>query len=75
VSTIINQPPQEGNSGNGMGFLLGIIVLAVIIFLFFYYGLPAIRGTQVNVPDQVDVNVNDPSGGNDAPATGSPSGQ
>jgi hypothetical protein len=52
---------DSGNNGNG--FLLGIIVLAVVIFLLFYYGIPALRsvGTsapQVNVPGKIDVNVN-----------------
>lgn len=46
-----------------MGMIFGLIVLAVIAFLFFVYGLPAIRqtqlgGTQINVPDKIDVNIN-----------------
>jgi hypothetical protein len=52
---------HDGESGNGAGFLLGVILLLVVAFLFLYYGLPAIRtaaAPQVNVPGQLDVNVN-----------------
>jgi hypothetical protein len=53
----------HNNSGSGMGFLLGIILLLVVLFLIFYYGLPYLgRATnpQVNVPGTIDVNVNQP---------------
>lgn len=53
------------DSGNGMGFLLGIIALIVFVVLFLIYGLPLITNSvnqsqapQVNVPGKVDVNVN-----------------
>lgn len=64
--TVINNAPSpapvQESSGNGMGFLLGVILLIVFVFLLIYYGLPAIRnsfssGTQINIPDKVDVNV------------------
>jgi hypothetical protein len=62
MATIVNNPPAESNNGsNGMGFLIGVILLIAVVVLFFYYGLPALQnaGTpQVNVPEQVDVNVN-----------------
>jgi hypothetical protein len=62
MATIVNNPPAENNSGNnGMGFLIGVILLIVVIVLFFYYGLPMLQNAsppQVNVPDQIDVNVN-----------------
>lgn len=49
---------------SGTNFLLGVILLIVALFLFFYYGLPMIQGMttqqqpQIQVPDKVDVNVN-----------------
>lgn len=53
--------PIERNS-NGIGFLIGAVFLLLALFLLFYYGLPALRsvggGTQVNVPKQIDVNIN-----------------
>jgi hypothetical protein len=65
MTTVINNPPSgESKSGMGMGFLVGIILLVVAGFLFFMYGLPALRQTtensapQINVPDQIDVNIN-----------------
>ena len=56
-------PASEGNSG--MGFLMGIILLIVFFVFLLYFGIPMIRnsfsgvgsGTQINVPDKVDVNV------------------
>lgn len=61
MATIVNNPPPN-NSDSGMGFLIGIIVLVVIGVLFFFYGLPYIQqgmsgGVQVNVPKDINVNV------------------
>ncbi len=46
---------------------VGIFFVAVVAFLFFAYGLPALRNTQsantgnnaptINVPDKVDINI------------------
>lgn len=63
ATTIINPPTNSNDSGgNGMGFLLGVIILVVFAVLFFVYALPYLRGltsggVQVNLPDKVDVNV------------------
>ena len=61
MTTIVNTPPSN-DTGSGMGMLIGLVVVIVLGFLFFVYGLPAIRnmrvGTpQINVPSQIDVNV------------------
>lgn len=66
MATIVNNPPaQTRESGNGMGFLVGVILLIVFVILAIYYGLPLLRGAttapQVNVPGQVDVNVDTPA--------------
>ncbi len=61
MATIINNPPANDNSGGPMGMIIGIIVLIVLGYLVYVYGLPAIRqmGTpQINVPSKIDVNVN-----------------
>ncbi len=61
MATIINNPPANDNSGGPMGMIIGIIVLIVLVYLGYVYGLPAIRqmGTpQINVPSKIDVNVN-----------------
>ena len=53
----------QSNTGNGTGFLVGVILLVIVLFLLFYYGLPALRNAsqsaapQVNVPGKIDVNV------------------
>ncbi len=52
---------SEPASGNGMGFMLGVILLIAFLFILFYFGLPmfnqANQGPQINVPNQFDVNV------------------
>jgi hypothetical protein len=66
ATTIINPPANSSSSqSNGMGFLLGAIILIVFIAIFFVYALPFIRGLgsigsggiQVNVPKNIDVKV------------------
>lgn len=53
---------QDGVSeSNSSGFLFSIILLAIVLFLLFFYGLPLLRNSatpQVNVPGRVDVNLN-----------------
>lgn len=64
MTTIVNTPPAD-NSGGPMGMIIGLIVLIVLGYLVWIYGLPALRsvgsGTpQINVPSQIDVNINQP---------------
>jgi hypothetical protein len=63
MATVVNNP-QPTTSDNGMGFLLGVILIVVFALLFFFYAIPYLRTTfqgaqspQINVPGQVDVNV------------------
>jgi hypothetical protein len=66
MATIVNNPPANNTNssgGNGMGFLLGVIILIIFVAVVIIYGLPYIRSmsgftAQVNVPKSVDVNVN-----------------
>ena len=64
MATIINNPPSSDNSGGPMGMIIGLVVLAVLVYLFFIYGLPAVRqmqfggAPQINIPSKIDVNVN-----------------
>lgn len=61
MATIIREIERPQNtSDNGMGFLLGIIVVVIVIFLMFYYGIPILKsttGTQVNIPKNIDINI------------------
>ncbi|MDO8269663.1 MAG: hypothetical protein Q7T54_03270 [Candidatus Levybacteria bacterium] len=64
ATTIINPSPNNNSSGNnGIGFLIGIIVLFVFGVLFFVYALPYIRGlsgsgsVEVNIPVPKDINI------------------
>jgi hypothetical protein len=72
MTTIINSPPTqapapaEGGSGFA-GILIGVVLVVIIGFLFFVYGLPAMRNTgnantgsggpTINVPDKVQVEI------------------
>lgn len=66
MTTIINTPPATNNeSGGSMGMIIGLVVLLILGYLFFVYGLPAIQNMQVgtpqiNIPAKVDVNINQP---------------
>jgi hypothetical protein len=64
MATIVNNPGTTTDGNGGSGFLLGIVLLIIFAVLFFVYGLPyltnAMSGPQVNVPGQIDVNVNQP---------------
>jgi hypothetical protein len=67
-TTVINTPPASSQSnGNGLGFLLGILILVIGCGVFYFYALPSIKqfmnkGVQVNVdlPSKVNVNIQQP---------------
>jgi hypothetical protein len=69
MATVVNNPSGTTDSGGGMGFLMGVILLIVVGFFLVYYGIPALNRSsgnttpQVNVPGKIDVNVQNPSGG------------
>ncbi|EKD84734.1 MAG: hypothetical protein ACD_38C00167G0003 [uncultured bacterium] len=55
--------PQSSSSDSGgpLGLLIGVIIVVVLIILFFNYLLPVLQKSsapQINVPGQIDVNVN-----------------
>ncbi len=65
---VINNAAPASESSGGMGFLMGVLLLISFFIFLFYFGLPAMQnsfngggaggGTQINVPDKMDVNVN-----------------
>jgi hypothetical protein len=77
MATVINNPAgTTDSSSSGMSFVLGAILLIAAVLIFFYYGVPAMRsaasgvgrGTNLSVPDKIDVNVNNP--GNNSGGSG-----
>lgn len=51
------------SAGSGTGFLVGIILLGIFVFLLLYYGIPMLRSNipqapQVNIPGKIDVKIN-----------------
>jgi hypothetical protein len=60
MATIVNNPPPSNDSGGPMGMIIGLIVVLVMGYLFFVYGLPALRqvgSPQINIPSKIDINV------------------
>jgi hypothetical protein len=66
ATTIVNPAPSTNSSGSNIaGLLFGAIILIVFVALFFVYALPFLRslsgigsgGVQVNVPKNINVNV------------------
>jgi hypothetical protein len=55
MATIINNPPSDNSSGP-VTLIIVLVVLAVIGYLFFVYGLPAIQHLQVGTPT-LNINV------------------
>lgn len=63
MTTIVNTPPSSNNPDNLTGMIIGLIVLAVLGYFGFVYGLPALRNMQlgapqINIPAEIDVNIN-----------------
>ena len=62
MTTVINTPQPSNDSNNGMGMIIGLVVLIVFGFLFFIYVLPSLRNIklgnpQINIPSSIDVNI------------------
>lgn len=62
MPTVIEHSHSQNDSG--LGNLLAVVLILALAVLFFIYGLPyvsnAFRTPQVNVPSQIDVNVQQP---------------
>lgn len=63
MATIVNNPPANNNSGGPMVMIVVLVVILVLGYLGFVYGLPALQqmqSPQINVPSEIDVNINQP---------------
>jgi hypothetical protein len=70
MATIVNNTPTPTENSGGNGFLGGVIIFIVFVVLLIYFGIPVLRNMgpiqvntpapQINVPDKIDVNVNQP---------------
>ncbi len=61
--TVVNNPqPTTEGGDNGMGALFAALMILIVVIVFIYFGLPALRSSnispQINVPNKIDVNVN-----------------
>ena len=69
MATVVNNPGAT-QEGSGMGFLLGVLLLIAFAVIVLFYGLPYLGNSlnnagggstsapQVQIPEKVDVNVN-----------------
>jgi hypothetical protein len=61
---VIHEHDTHRDSGNGLSVMVGVLMaIALIFFLFYYFGRGFIGGTgsnqpQINIPDKVNVDVN-----------------
>lgn len=66
MATIVNTP-SSGESSGGMGMFLTAVLVIGLILVVGYFLLPAIRQEgqnntpSIQVPDKVDVNINQPN--------------
>lgn len=66
MATVVNTTPTQAEpTGYGFSWIIGLLLLLFVVFLMFYYGLPAMRtaAPSITVPERVDVNVNQNPGG------------
>lgn len=73
MATIVNNPQSERDAGSNVTSIAALIAMVVLAILFFLYGLPLLSnafnantqnpGTQINIPDQVDLNLNQGNNG------------
>jgi hypothetical protein len=59
--TVVNNPPSN-NSGGPIGMIILLVIVLVLGYFAYIYGLPAVRqmqsgSPQINVPSQIDINV------------------
>lgn len=64
MAVIVNNPAEAQRESDSSGWVVGLIILLVVLFALFYYGLPALKGAAstptFSVPSTIDVNLNQP---------------
>lgn len=63
MTTVINNP---GDGNGAVGWLIGVVLVIIILFVFFAYALPAIRNSNAPADNGgAQINVQLPSGNNE----------
>lgn len=66
MADVVHEHTTDSSNNSGMGFFMGMVLIVVVLLLIFYFGLPYLRnaasnsGSQINVPDKIDVNISQP---------------
>ncbi|HSX24600.1 MAG TPA: hypothetical protein VLG69_01395 [Candidatus Andersenbacteria bacterium] len=68
MTTVVNNPGTSSGDNGGSGVIVGVVVLLVVLFLILFFATPLFRRSAapaaqpqsggVQVPSQIDVNVN-----------------
>ncbi len=58
---------EDTGSNSAMNLLVTVLVIAVVVFLAFYFGLPLMRSVGNSAPAPQQINNNAPPQGNAAP--------
>ena len=62
MTTVVNSPGNASGDSAGVGMIIGILLAIVIVILFFVYGLPAMRGSATPQSDNLNIDVQVPTG-------------
>lgn len=67
MAEVVHDVHHNDTSGSSLGLVVGIVLIAILaLFLFYFFGRGFNFGGTTNpgisVPEQVDVNVNQPGG-------------
>lgn len=57
---------QQAAGDSGMGFFMAVVLLIGVAVAIWYWGIPAVRNTgvtNVQVPSEIDVNINQEGSG------------
>jgi hypothetical protein len=63
MTTIVNTPAPENNSNANMGMMIIVLVVLLVLgYLFFVFGIPALKqiqlgSPQINIPNKIEVEV------------------
>jgi hypothetical protein len=58
------QPPANGGGGGGAGWVVALVAVVLLIVVVWFLFMRGPADTGPNIPDQIQVDVNTPQGGN-----------
>lgn len=68
MTTVINNPGE--GQGSAMGWIIGAVIAIILLYVFFAYALPAMRGAAPADNGGANINVTLPAGNGGATGGG-----